>query len=1194
MSDIFGKISIEAEKPQKPAEPKKKQKKNPPPTLPPSKRQVKRNRLTTTKLMMFMIPIGLLSLYAIIGYWGVPYYLKTYIPEVGGQEYNVDISPGNITFNPFSFTLKTESTKVDDQQGESIAYLPHLELNFAPIQLLRMDFVCTKVVLTSPSLNLVRNDNGSYNFSSILLNIKESSDTTGMIGFSDLPFSFSLNNISITAGELTFADKPNKKTHIINNIELQLPTLANIDFKASDYIAPHFSAIFNGSPISFKAETSKNEITNSLAQPQLAWEMKDFPLQDYVRYLPFELPFSINKGTAEGIVGLRFNNLNEKNKKEEKLSISFKLIIGDIDFETHQKKLQLRSPSMNITGSFAPVKKLFLIEDLQFKSPEFTAHTPDLFQELSNIFLIKEKKDQLGIVDKPVVLSLQSLQFKNGKLSHKKTLNKNETPLDWVKLDAQISNYVSHQSNSPSNKKVSIVNLTGQKKNTTNVFSYTGSFESPSTLSGRLSVDNITSQNLFSFMLPDEKSTTFKGSAKLNSVFTLALANDTETFSPTFSQTNVTIDNMKIFEKKKSIFEAKELSLSDALLTGNIVNLGEVKIKNGALSYSLQKNSSIFSKIVTGKYLISSLDYVGDINILPINKTGSPFRLEKSSIKYSGNSSSKKKADNITISGSTGTSGKFEGAGTASLSPFKMMLSTKFDSIDNATLTSILPQNNFISQSTGKISGKGRITFPQTSFTGDLSLANGTYHANKKPSLSWSEFDLENINFTTQPYHLDVGSITLIKPVLISSIEPQKGSMDQQLTGFLRNTLKKNKKNTTNQQKIALSSLDIQKITITNGNLTVSDHRLSPPWTGKLDNVSGSIENIHSANSASNSPFTFTGNIDGSEFTWKGTVDPLKNTQTDKYQFTVTNYPLNNFAQQLQPLSDINFNSATISMTNSSDWVNGDLSHSVRSQLSQLKIDTPNSETALPLAILADVNGNTKIDASTLQIASQKNSNLFDNLTGNLQKLILKGNLSPLLLATGDFSDLMDIEFIDFKPGLFMLSNTGRKTLLRYGAFLVAHPNIKLRLSGGLYRNLDKDSLHRQLEKNEKLRVENENEKLFAKWQQKKQEYESQLKNNQDQATSTGAIAESDIPTKVLAGFRPLLPEPVVVDNEMLLELAEKRLDIVKQHFMTQLALTKGRVDITQQSINTVSKNNNGMGVHVEIMPFESSLLFQD
>lgn len=238
------------------------------------------------------------------------------------------------------------------------------------------------------------------------------------------------------------------------------------------------------------------------------------------------------------------------------------------------------------------------------------------------------------------------------------------------------------------------------------------------------------------------------------------------------------------------------------------------------------------------------------------------------------------------------------------------------------------------------------------------------------------------------------------------------------------------------------------------------------------------------------------------------------------------------------------------------------------------------------------MNGSAKMDFSAIQRSSQKDSNLFDDLTRNWQKLMLKGSISPFLLTTGDFSDLMDHDFIDFRAGLFMLSDAGRKALLRYGALLAAHPNVKLQLSGGISLKEDKNSLHKQLEKNEKQRIKKINEKLFAKWQHKKKEYESQFKNNQKQAISTGQIAESNIPSKVLAGFRPLLPEPVVVDNEMLFELAEKRLDIVKQHFIAQLSLDKGRVEVTQQITDTLSEEKEGEGVHVEIMPFESSFLF--
>lgn len=1181
MSDIFGKISIN---PEKPKAPKKRQKKRLPPKH--SGKQVTQNKTWVNSLIWLIIPIVLISLYSIVGFWGIPHYLTTSIPKLADKEYDVAVSTSKISFNPFTFTLKAESTEVNDHQGEPIVSLPYLELKFAPIQLLRMDFVCTKVIITSPSLSLVRNDNGSYNFSNLLPSLKESTSSTGMIGFSDLPFSFSLNNISIIDGTLAFDDKPNKKTHNISAIELQFPTFSNIDFQADNYITPHFSAVVNGSPVSFRSEN--NDSSNADSLNQLTWEMKDFPLQDYVTYIPFELPFSINKGTAEGIVGLNFDNLD---KKEEKLSINFKLIIADIDFETHQKKLQLRSPAMRITGSFTPVKKLFFVEDLQFESPEFIAQTPHLLQELSSVFLIQKKEPQLGLIEKPVEFSLQSFQFTNGRLSHKKTPNKNEPPLEWIDLEANIGNYITNERDNLTNSKPSTVSLKGQSIDKTTSFSYMGSFESPSTLSGKLSVSSITSQSLFSFILPDETATTFKGSAKFDSVFSLTKTNDSKRFTSSLSQTNITIENVEIFDKDKPILAAKELTLSNALLTSDIVNLGSIKIQNGDLSYT-KGNSSLSSKIVSGQYSISNFDYTGNVNIHTKSIKVSPFTLKNASIKYSNNNDAQEQMNNIAISGLIDTDGEIDATGTASLNPFKLALSTTFDNVDNSTLTAIVSENNFVSKSTGKISGKGKVTFPQTAFAGSLSLSKGSYNTKNDQTLSWYECNVENINFTTQPYHLGVGSISLHKPKLIIPIRPHKGSMDQQLSEFFRNTVQRDSTDKAKQHKISISSVDIQKITITNGDLTLKDHRLAPTWTGEAYNVNGTIENIHTANSASNSPFTFTGTLGGSDFTWKGAIDPFKNTQTDKHQFAITNYPLNNFAQQLQPLSDINFDSATVSLTYSSDWLNGDLSHSVRSDLAKLKINNLNSESALPLAIIADVNGNAKMDFSAIQANPQKDSNLFNDLTRNWQKRMLKGSISPFLVVTGDFSDLMDHDFIDFKPGQFMLSDAGRKALLRYGALLVAHPNIKLRLSGGISLIEDRKSLHKQLEKNEKQRVEIENEKLFAKWQQKKKEYESQFKNNQKQAISTGQIAESNIPNKVLAGFRPLIPEPVVVDNEMLFELAEKRLDIVKQHFMAKLSLAKGRVEVTQQITDTLSEEHKGEGVHVEIMPFGSSVLF--
>jgi len=61
--------------------------------------------------------------------------------------------------------------------------------------------------------------------------------------FSELPFLFSLNNISIREGSVTFQDVPAATTHTVEQIELDLPSLSNFPFQTSQNIHPQ---IFRG------------------------------------------------------------------------------------------------------------------------------------------------------------------------------------------------------------------------------------------------------------------------------------------------------------------------------------------------------------------------------------------------------------------------------------------------------------------------------------------------------------------------------------------------------------------------------------------------------------------------------------------------------------------------------------------------------------------------------------------------------------------------------------------------------------------------------------------------------------------------------------------------------------------------------------------------------------------------------------
>lgn len=1181
MSDKFGKISID---PEVPGIQKKKKKRRVTPS--PAHKKTAAKGIAPGKMLWILIPVGIIALYSIVGFFGVPYYMQHSIPKQLSEKYQLTLSAEKVSYNPFNFTLKSQANTVSDAKGGEIARIQNLELNFAPIQLLRMDFVCNKVQIDSPSIHLVRYDDDTYNISSLLPDVKKRSDNGAMMGFSDLPFFFSLNNISISDGTLVFDDKPTSKTHRIEKLELQLPTLSNIAFQANSYIAPHFSAIVNGSPVSLKDKSQTNESRENQDITQLSWDLENINLQDYVSYLPFELPFSINKGTASGVIELRFNN---HETRDDKLTVSFDLSIADIDFITQKQKLELKSEAMKVAGSFIPVQRVFSVSTLHLEAPEFTANSENLLQDMSDLlFMEKNRADQPVAVEKPVVFSLGSFTFTQGKLKQIKTSTEDKNNLEFTGLELQMRNYVTDQSYANADSSTSILQLSGRSKKES-TFSYMGTFESPTAIEGELSLSNMSSQSLFTFIFPKDTPFTSTGSGTLKATLHLSKDGEDNKLKTFLSKVVLDLKDVSVQEDNTPVITAKELSLRGAKLWDSGHKLGDITIKKGQLNFSQRATPAIFAKINSGQYNISSLNYDGEITIQPKTTKEPPLRLKNAAIQYSSNDTSEKKSNSIVLSGLTGTDGKVNATGKLRFAPFTMSVSTTFNHVNSSEISSLFPQHSFIARATGELSGKGTFTFPQSGFTGDFTLVKGQLVQNQAQPLAWKELKLENVNYTTQPYHVGVGRILINQPQFTATIEQNQGSMPEQLVDYLRNTLEKNGNPGNDQKKISISKLDIQEIAITKGQVSLHDNRLSPLWTGVIDDLKGSIEDIHYVSSASASPFTFTGTLDGTAFTWAGTVNPFTKNTTEKDQFKLTNYPLTHFSAQLQPLSDMDFSSAVIDLTLISEWKDDTRSQSLQSTISGIKPVSLDAESALPLAMLTDSKGDVQLNIASLSPSSSYSS-LFNNLRSDLQKRIVKGNISPLLLASGDFSDLIDNEFIDFKPGLFMLSDAGRNTLSRYGALLIAHPNIKLTLTGGIISQLDRQSIHEQLEKNEKERVEKENEKLFAQWQQKKKEYEAQVESNQDNALSQGVIAESDMPTKVLTGFRPLLPEPVVVDDEMLLELAERRLDIVKKHFMTQLSLTKGRVEVPQQSTDQLFKEGYGKGVHVKLLPFDSPL----
>ncbi|MGB3223407.1 MAG: hypothetical protein WBB23_11455, partial [Desulforhopalus sp.] len=235
-------------------------------------------------------------------------------------------------------------------------------------------------------------------------------------------------------------------------------------------------------------------------------------------------------------------------------------------------------------------------------------------------------------------------------------------------------------------------------------------------------------------------------------------------------------------------------------------------------------------------------------------------------------------------------------------------------------------------------------------------------------------------------------------------------------------------------------------------------------------------------------------------------------------------------------------------------------------------VDTT-ADSALPLALLKgdDNTFSLPVEFSSTEPVAQVT--LFDEVLTSFQRQVLKGSVSPLLLAKGDFTDLIGNDIIEFEPGEFMLTEKGREMLLRYGTLLDNNPHIGLELSGGIAPKIDRQAMNQQLTAIEQQRIENENRKLFREWQEKKDNYESNLEEQRKKSEAGEKIVEQDIPSEILTGFTPIRPEPVVVSDEMLLDLRQKRINILYDYFTNQLALQPERIVVENENQSGESEN---------------------
>jgi hypothetical protein len=343
--------------------------------------------------------------FSVAGFFAVPPILKSVLTKKLSEGLHRQVAIKQIKVNPFVLSVTVRGFLVNKRDSrDAFISFDELYLNFQSISLLKRGFIFSEIRVDKLYVNIVRNKDGSYNFSDLLKSKPKTEEKRPR---------FSLNNIQILNGNIDFFDGPKDTAHKLTDINIKIPFISSLPYYTDIYVQPYFAAKVNGTPVSFKGETKP--FKDSL-ETHLGIRVKNFDIPFYMAYLPFKLPLEMRSGLLDTDTTVSYIQYKDK---PPSLNVSGNVTFKKIRVVDLKQNPLVSFPALDI--SFAPsdliARKIHLAE-VKLQSPELNI-SRDKSAKINLLNLlpekhVSEKQPAGGVV--PLSLDADHIQVADGKI----------------------------------------------------------------------------------------------------------------------------------------------------------------------------------------------------------------------------------------------------------------------------------------------------------------------------------------------------------------------------------------------------------------------------------------------------------------------------------------------------------------------------------------------------------------------------------------------------------------------------------------------------------------------------------------------------------------------------------------------------------------------------------------------------------
>ncbi|MCP3708488.1 DUF748 domain-containing protein [Paraburkholderia sp. CNPSo 3274] len=312
-----------------------------------------RTRRILTGVVIFLIVFGL------VGFFAAPPIIRHVAEQQLSKQLDRPVTIGRIALNPYTLRLEADRVHIGERGGNG----DFIDVSRAVVQaswssIFRAAPIVDELRLDSPRATIVRLDAQHFNFSDLIEKFSTPSKPNSK------PTQFSVSNIRIENGQITFDDRLLNEKHVIDRWSLGIPFIATLPSKTDIFVQPMLRARIDGA--STLAIDGRTKPFSATRESEVELRLTDLDVPKLLTYAPTKLPVTVKSGKLSTNLKLDFVMSGEK----PTLRVTGTTDLNDFDSTDNANSPFFGARSLHVAAaSLEPFSNVYRFDDIHLDAP---------------------------------------------------------------------------------------------------------------------------------------------------------------------------------------------------------------------------------------------------------------------------------------------------------------------------------------------------------------------------------------------------------------------------------------------------------------------------------------------------------------------------------------------------------------------------------------------------------------------------------------------------------------------------------------------------------------------------------------------------------------------------------------------------------------------------------------------------------